>query len=139
VFPYLRGLAFIMSNKQIIHTPEAPAPIGPYSQAVRAGDFLFCSGMIALDPGSGQLVDGDITQETHRVMQNIGALLGAAGADFSRIVKTSIFLKDMNDFASVNAVYGSYFTGDFPARETVQVSVLPRNVNVEISVTAYMG
>ena len=128
-----------MNTKTIIHTPEAPAPIGPYSQAVRAGDFLFCSGQIALDPGTGQLVMDNIEKETHRVMQNISALLGAAGADFSRVVKTSIFLKDMNDFAAVNAVYGSYFSGDFPARETVQVSVLPRNVNVEISVTVYMG
>ncbi len=128
-----------MSVKTIIHTPEAPAPIGPYSQAVRAGDLLFCSGQIALDPGTGQLVQDDIEKETHRVMQNIAALLGAAGTDFSKIVKTSIFLKDMNDFAKVNGVYGSYFSGDFPARETVQVSVLPRNVNVEISVTAFLG
>jgi 2-iminobutanoate/2-iminopropanoate deaminase len=128
-----------MSTHQIIHSPEAPAPIGPYSQAVRAGDFLYCSGQIAIDPGTGQLVQDDIEAETHRVMKNIGALLGAAGADFSQVVKTSIFLKDMNDFARVNAVYGSYFSGDFPARETVQVSVLPRNVNVEISVTAFLG
>lgn len=128
-----------MKNKSIIHTPDAPEPIGPYSQAVRAGDFLYCSGQIALDPATGQLMMENIEQETHRVMQNIAALLGAAGANFSHIVKTSIFLKDMNDFASVNAVYGSYFEGDFPARETVQVSVLPRNVNVEISVTAFMG
>ncbi|MFM1745839.1 MAG: Enamine/imine deaminase [Bacteroidota bacterium] len=128
-----------MSAKTIIQTPEAPTPIGPYSQAVRAGDFLFCSGQIAIDPGTGQLVQDDIEKETHRVMQNIAALLGAAGTDFSKIVKTSIFLKDMNDFAKVNGVYGSYFSGDFPARETVQVSVLPRNVNVEISVTAFLG
>lgn len=128
-----------MSTKTTINTPEAPTPIGPYSQAVRAGDFLFCSGQIALDPGTGQLVMDDIEKETHRVMQNIAALLGAAGTDFSRVVKTSIFLKDMNDFAAVNAVYGSYFSGDFPARETIQVSVLPRNVNVEISVTVYLG
>lgn len=128
-----------MSTQQIIHTPEAPAPIGPYSQAVRAGDFLYCSGQIAIDPGTGQLVQDDIEAETHRVMKNIGGLLGAAGADFSHVVKTSIFLKDMNDFARVNTVYGSYFSGDFPARETVQVSVLPRNVNVEISVTAFLG
>ena len=128
-----------MSVKTIIQTHEAPTPIGPYSQAVRAGDFLFCSGQIAIDPGTGQLVQDDIEKETHRVMQNIAALLGAAGTDFSKIVKTSIFLKDMNDFAKVNGVYGSYFSGDFPARETVQVSVLPRNVNVEISVTAFLG
>lgn len=128
-----------MKNESIIHTPDAPEPIGPYSQAVRAGDFLYCSGQIALDPATGQLMMENIEQETHRVMQNIAALLGAAGANFSHIVKTSIFLKDMNDFASVNAVYGSYFEGNFPARETVQVSVLPRNVNVEISVTAFMG
>ena len=123
-------------SKQIINTTEAPAPIGPYSQAVWAGNLLFCSGQIAINPETGNLDTADITTETKRVMENIGGLLKAAGLDYSAIVKTSIFLKDMNDFAAVNAVYGSYFKDAFPARETVQVSMLPKNVNVEISVTA---
>lgn len=123
-------------NKEIINTSEAPAPIGPYSQAVWAGNLLFCSGQIAINPKDGSLDTADIETETKRVMENIGAILRAAGLDFGSVVKTTIFLKDMNDFAAVNAVYGSYFKEAFPARETVQVSVLPKNVNVEISVTA---
>lgn len=123
-------------NKEIINTSEAPAPIGPYSQAVWAGNLLFCSGQIALNPKDGSLDTADIQTETKRVMENIGAILRAAKLDFSAVVKTTIFLKDMNDFAAVNAVYGSYFKEAFPARETVQVSMLPKNVNVEISVTA---
>lgn len=123
-------------NKEIINTGEAPAPIGPYSQAVWAGNLLFCSGQIALNPKDGSLDTADIQTETKRVMENIGAILRAAKLDFSAVVKTTIFLKDMNDFAAVNAVYGSYFKEAFPARETVQVSMLPKNVNVEISVTA---
>ncbi|MEN9511740.1 MAG: Enamine/imine deaminase [Bacteroidota bacterium] len=123
-------------NKEIINTGEAPAPIGPYSQAVWAGNLLFCSGQIAINPKDGSLDTANIETETKRVMENIGAILRAAGLDFGAVVKTTIFLKDMNDFAAVNAVYGSYFKDAFPARETVQVSVLPKNVNVEISVTA---
>lgn len=125
--------------KTIVNTTNAPAPIGPYSQAVKAGGFLFVSGQVAINPQSGELVLDDIQTETHQVMKNIEAILTEAGAGFEHIIKTSIFLKDMNDFAKVNEVYGSYFTADFPARETVQVSVLPKNVNVEISVTVFLG
>jgi 2-iminobutanoate/2-iminopropanoate deaminase len=123
----------------IINTSNAPAPIGPYNQAVMAGNMLFVSGQIALDPQSGELVLTDITTETTKVLENIKAILTEAGLDFSHIVKTSIFLKDMGTFAQVNEIYGSYFTGNYPARETVQVAALPKNVNVEISVIAYKG
>lgn len=122
--------------KTIINTSGAPAPIGPYSQAVTAGNLLFVSGQIALNPASGELLINDIETETKQVMENIGAILKEAGIDFSHIVKTTIFLKDMQDFARVNTVYGNYFKDQFPARETVQVAGLPKNVNVEISVTA---
>jgi 2-iminobutanoate/2-iminopropanoate deaminase len=122
--------------KKIINTPNAPDPIGPYSQAVRYGDMLYVSGQIAIDPSNGQLEMKDIVSETTQVMKNIGAILKEAGYDYSNIIKTSIFLTDMQNFQAVNEVYGKYFTADFPARETVQVSVLPKNVNVEISVTA---
>lgn len=121
----------------IINTPNAPAPIGPYNQAVLAGNLLFVSGQIALDAQTGELVMPDLATETHKVMTNIKAILTEAGLDFGAIVKTSIFLKDMGDFAQVNEIYGSYFSGNFPARETIQVAGLPKNVNVEISVTAY--
>jgi 2-iminobutanoate/2-iminopropanoate deaminase len=121
----------------IINTSNAPAPIGPYNQAVLAGNFLFVSGQIALDAQTGDLILTDIVTETTKVMENIKAILAEAGLDFSAIVKTSIFLKDMGDFAKVNETYGAYFTGNFPARETIQVAALPKNVNVEISVTAY--
>lgn len=131
-----QGKGTLSMNKEIINTGEAPAPIGPYSQAVWAGNLLFCSGQIAINPKDGSLDTANIETETKRVMENIGAILRAAGLDFGAVVKTTIFLKDMNDFAAVNAVYGSYFKDAFPARETVQVSVLPKNVNVEISVTA---
>ena len=120
----------------MINTSGAPAPIGPYSQAVQAGNFLFVSGQVAIDPATGELVLDDIQTETRRVMENIKAILNEAGADFSNIVKTSIFLKDMQNFSLVNEVYGGYFTDAFPARETVQVAGLPKNVNVEITVTA---
>jgi 2-iminobutanoate/2-iminopropanoate deaminase len=123
--------------KSIVKTDKAPAPIGPYSQAVWAGNLLFVSGQVAIEPSTGELVMDDIETETHQVMKNIKAILTEAGVDFGHIVKTSIFLSDMGNFAKVNTVYGSYFTSDFPARETVEVSVLPKNVNVEISVTAY--
>ncbi|MBL7923550.1 MAG: RidA family protein [Bacteroidia bacterium] len=124
--------------KAIIKTEDAPAPIGPYSQAVRAGSMLFVSGQIAIHPPSGEIKTGSIEEETQQVMKNIGAILAAAGSEFGQIIKTSIFLKDMNDFTKVNEVYGSYFSSNFPARETVQVSALPKNVNVEISVTAWI-
>ncbi len=123
----------------IINTPNAPAPIGPYNQAVMAGNMLFVSGQIALDPQSGELLIADLTTETNKVLENIKAIVTEAGLDFSHIVKTSIFLKDMGDFARVNEIYGSYFTDNYPARETVQVAALPKNVNVEISVIAYKG
>jgi 2-iminobutanoate/2-iminopropanoate deaminase len=123
-------------NKQPVITKDAPAPIGPYSQAVKAGGFLFVSGQIAIDSATGQLNQKSITEETHQVMKNLKAILTEAGCSFSSVVKTTIFLKDMNNFGAVNEVYGSYFTADFPARETVEVSRLPKDVNVEISVVA---
>lgn len=122
--------------KTIVNTISAPAPIGPYSQAVIAGDFVFVSGQIPIDPLTGDVVTGDIKAETKQVMENMKAVLAAASVDFGNIVKTTIFLTDMQNFAQVNEVYGSYFTDQFPARETVQVAGLPKNVNVEISVTA---
>jgi len=122
--------------KTVINTTNAPAPIGPYNQAIAANGFLFVSGQVAIDPATGNLVLDDIKTETTLVMENIKAILTAAGIDFSHIVKTTIFLKDMQSFAQVNEVYGSYFTAEFPARETVAVAGLPKNVNVEISVTA---
>jgi 2-iminobutanoate/2-iminopropanoate deaminase len=123
--------------KKIIHSSNAPAPIGPYSQAVQAGNFLYVSGQIAINPSDGSLVTVNILKEATQVMENISAILKEAGYDFKDIVKTTIFLTDMNNFQSVNEVYGNYFQNNFPARETVQVSALPKGVNVEISVTAY--
>ncbi len=122
--------------KKIITSNNAPTPIGPYSHAVLSGNMLFVSGQVAKKADTGELVLGNITDETHQVMYNLKAILTEAGMDFSNVCKTTIFLTDMNDFASVNEVYGSYFSSDFPARETVQVSKLPLNVNVEISVIA---
>lgn len=126
-------------KKQIIRSDQAPSPIGPYSQAVKAGGFLFVSGQIALHPVSGELVMQNLESETRQVMENIRSVLAQAGVSFDSIVKTSIFLSDMAHFARVNEVYASYFSGDYPARETVQVAGLPKNVNVEISVTAYIA
>ncbi|MBC7758400.1 MAG: RidA family protein [Phormidesmis sp. FL-bin-119] len=123
--------------KSIIYSKNAPSPIGPYSQAVQAGNMLFVSGQIAIDPVTQELIDGDVKDETKQVMQNIESLLAASDFTFADIVKTSIFLSDMKHFAIVNEIYGSYFQSDFPARETVAVLGLPKNVNVEISVTAY--
>lgn len=122
--------------KQVITTPNAPAPIGPYSQAVKVGNLLFLSGQIAINPQTGQLVMDNLEKETIQVLSNIKAILDSAGAAFSNIVKTTIFLSDMAHFDQVNAVYAEYFHGDFPARETVQVAGLPKGVNVEISVIA---
>lgn len=124
--------------KKIIHTPNAPEPIGPYSQAVLVNNMLFASGQIAIVPENNNMNTENIVDETHQVMKNIGELLRAADMTYANIIKTSIFLKDMNQFAEVNKIYGSYFTGDFPARETVQVSRLPKDVNVEISVIAVL-
>jgi 2-iminobutanoate/2-iminopropanoate deaminase len=125
--------------KKIIYSEQAPAPIGPYSQAVLAGNTLYASGQIALDPATGQLVSGSIEEETRQVMKNVGAILTAAGMDFSHVVKSSIFIKNMGDFARINAVYGEYFTSNPPARETVEVARLPKDVNIEISVIAIKG
>jgi 2-iminobutanoate/2-iminopropanoate deaminase len=122
--------------KVIINTADAPAPIGPYSQAVQAGNMLFVSGQIAIVPSTGELMTLNILRETTQVMENIGAILKQAGFDYSNIVKTTIFLTDMQNFSSVNEVYGNYFKTDFPARETVAVRGLPKGVNVEISVIA---
>jgi len=122
--------------KSIIFTEKAPAPIGPYSQAVQTGNMLFISGQIPIDPETNQLISGGIKDEAEQVMQNLGALLLKAGFSFENVVKTTIFLSDMNHFAEVNQVYGSYFNSDYPARETVAVLGLPKNVNVEISLIA---
>ncbi len=122
--------------KQIIESTKVPAPIGPYSQGVIANGFFFASGQVAFDPATGELVLSDIQSETKQVMENIHSLLEAANLAFVNVVKTTIFLSDMALFAQVNEVYGSYFTSNFPARETVAVKTLPRNVNVEISITA---
>lgn len=123
-------------NKQIINTTDAPAPIGPYSQAVKAGSLLFISGQIALKPGTAELVTGNIQEETEMVMQNLQAILETAGLGFANVIKTTIFLKEMELFAPVNEVYGKFFESDFPARETVAVKGLPKDVNVEISMIA---
>ena len=125
-------------EKQIINTPSAPAPIGPYNQGVRMGDMLFISGQICIDPATGKLNNQDIQQETHQVMHNLRAILEASDMSFHHVVKASIFITDMNRFSEVNEVYGKYFDSNstFPARETVQVSALPKFVNVEISMIA---
>jgi 2-iminobutanoate/2-iminopropanoate deaminase len=122
--------------KKIISTNEAPGAIGPYSQAVRSGSFLFCSGQIPLDPKSGQIVSGDIAAQTRRVMDNIAAVLRTEGLTFDHVVKTTIFLTDLGDFQTVNEAYGSYFKQSPPARSTVQVSALPKDAKVEIEVIA---
>lgn len=122
--------------RSAIRTSQAPEAIGPYSQAIRSGDLLFTSGQIPLDPATGKLVEGDITAQTRRVMANLRAVLSAAGADFADVVKTTIFLLDMGDFAAVNAVYGEHFTAAPPARSTVQVARLPKDARVEIEMIA---
>ena len=123
--------------KKIITTPKAPAPIGPYNQAILVKDTLYISGQIPINTTTGKLVEGDIKEETKQSMENLKAILDEAGMDFENVVKTSIFLKDMNQFAEVNAVYGGYFNSDTaPARETVEVANLPKFVNVEISMIA---
>lgn len=122
--------------KTIIRTDKAPAPIGPYSQAVLVNGTLYASGQIGIDPATGELVLDNLEDETHQVMRNISAVLDAAGMTFDNVIKCSIFLSDMGSFARVNEVYGSYFSSDFPARETVEVACLPKSVNVEISVVA---
>ena len=123
-------------EKKIINTHEAPAPIGPYSQAVQTGSLLFISGQVAINPASGNVEAKDIREETIQVMKNLTAILHEAQMDFNNVIKTTIFLSDMSLFATVNEIYAGYFTGDFPARETVAVKGLPKNVNVEISMIA---
>ncbi len=123
-------------EKKVITTPRAPAPIGPYNQAVQAGNLLFISGQVAINPATGNIEAVDAIDEAHQVMHNLKAILTEAKLDFSHVVKTTIFLSDMALFTMVNEVYGKYFAGDFPARETVAVKGLPKNVNVEISMIA---
>ena len=122
--------------KQAVSSPDAPKAIGPYSQAIRSGQLLFLSGQVALDPATGQIVDGDVAAQTRRVMENLGAVLEAAGLSFADVVRTTIYLADMNDFAAVNEAYGGYFTAPAPARATVQVARLPRDARVEIDAVA---
>ena len=125
-------------DKKIIVTQKAPEPIGPYSQAIQSGNMLFVSGQIPLDPATNQIITGGIGEETDQVMQNIGAILKAAGTDFTKVLKCSIFVNNMADFGAINEIYGQYFQSDPPARETVEVSGLPKGVNVEISCIALL-
>ncbi len=122
--------------KQTVSSDKAPKAIGPYSPAVRAGQLLFVSGQVALDPATGNMVDGGIAEQTRRVLDNLGALLTAGGRSFADVVRTTIFLADMNDFAAVNEIYGQYFKEPYPARATVQVARLPKDARVEIDVVA---
>ena len=122
--------------RQAVSTPSAPQAIGPYSQGVRAGSLLFVSGQVPIDPGTGNIIEGDIAAQTHRVLQNIGEILKAGGASFDHVVRTTVFLADMNDFTAMNAVYATYFAAPAPARATVQVSRLPKDARVEIDVIA---
>ena len=123
--------------KKVILTKDAPAPIGPYSQAIAVGNLIFCSGQIPLDPVSGTVIgEGDVEAQTRQVMKNISAVLKAANVTFNDVIKTTIFLKNMDDFPKVNPIYGENFSGDFPARSTVEVARLPKNVLVEIEVLA---
>jgi 2-iminobutanoate/2-iminopropanoate deaminase len=126
-------------ERQVIHTDHAPKAIGPYSQAIRAGDFVFCAGQAGLDPATGNLVSGGIEAETRRVLQNLAAVLEAAGTSLSRAIKTTVFLTNMNDFAKMNAIYAEFFPANPPARSTVQVSRLPKDACVEIEVIALAG
>ena len=123
-------------EKTVITTKSAPAPIGPYNQAILVNNTLYISGQVCIDPTTNNLKNRDLQEETHQVMQNLKSILHEAGMDFGNVVKTTIFLTDMNRFSEVNEIYGKYFDGDFPARETVQVSALPKFVNVEISMIA---
>lgn len=122
--------------KQAVSSPDAPKAIGPYSQAVRAGQLLFLSGQVPLDPATGLMVDGDIAAQTRRVFENLGAVLQAGGRSFSDVVRTTVFLADMNDLAAMNQVYGTYFSEPYPARATVEVARLPRDVRIEIDAIA---
>ena len=127
----------MIQEKESIHTTQAPAALGPYSQAIRIGDFVFTSGQVALDPATGQIVSGGIEPQTRRVLQNLQAVLTAAGLDLARVVKTTVFLKDMNDFAAMNTIYAEHFpTENPPARSTVEAARLPKDALVEIEVIA---
>lgn len=139
---YLIFISVLLSNckstsmKNIIITQKAPAPIGPYSQAVMSGNTLYISGAIAIDPKTNNMVQENIEAETNMVMKNLGEILNAAGMNYSNVVKTTIFVTDLANFSKINTIYGSYFKDNFPARETVQVSALPKGANVEISAIA---
>ena len=122
-----------------VSTTEAPAAIGPYSQAIRAGGFLFASGQIPLDPTTGTVTEGGITAQTHQVLQNLGAVLKAAGISYDRVVKTTVYLSDMANFPAVNEIYATYFPAPAPARATIQAAALPRNVLIEIDLIAFIG
>ena len=122
--------------KSAVSSPHAPKAVGPYSQAIRAGDLLFLAGQIPLDPASGTLIEGDISVQTRRVLDNIGAVLRAAGLSFGHVAKTTVFLSDLNDMAAMNEVYGTYFSEPYPTRATVQVARLPRDVRIEIEAIA---
>jgi 2-iminobutanoate/2-iminopropanoate deaminase len=122
--------------REAISTASAPAAIGPYSQAIRAGSLLFVSGQIPIDPATGAMVDGDVAAQTHRVFQNIRAILEAAGASLDHVVRATVYLADMNDFAAMNAVYATYFSSPAPARATVQAARLPKDARIEIDVIA---
>ena len=123
--------------KDIVLTDKGPKPIGPYSQAIKSNGFLFASGQVALDPRSNEFFGGDIRQQTERVMENIKSILEAGGSNLHHVVKTTVFLKDMNDFGAMNEIYAKYFTENFPARSTIQVAALPKGANVEIEVVAH--
>ena len=124
--------------REPVSTSHAPAAIGPYSQAIRSGDFLFVSGQIPLDPATGTLIEGDVAAQTHRVLRNLGAILQEAGASFQHVVKTTVYLADMSEFGAMNEVYGTYFPAPPPARATIQAARLPRDVRVEIDLVAYL-
>jgi len=125
--------------KEQVSSKDAPAAIGPYSQAIKAGGFLFCSGQIPLDPDSGTLIQGGIAEQTHRVMKNLAAVLAAAGTSFDKVVKTTVYLSDMAEFAAMNEIYGQYFPAPAPARATIQAAALPRGVKVEIDLVALLS
>jgi 2-iminobutanoate/2-iminopropanoate deaminase len=127
-----------MSVREPVSTSRAPAAIGPYSQAIKAGGFLFVSGQVALDPATGQLDEGDVSAQTRRVFGNLGAILEAAGASFNDVVKTTVYLKDMSDFGVMNEIYGTCFTAPYPARATIQAARLPKDVSVEIDLIALL-
>jgi 2-iminobutanoate/2-iminopropanoate deaminase len=124
--------------REPVSTSAAPAAIGPYSQAIKAGDFLFASGQIPLDPATGTLITGGIAEQTHQVLKNLGGVLAAAGVGFDKVVKTTVYLSDMADFAAVNEIYATYFPQPAPARATIQAAKLPRDVRVEIDLIAYL-